>query len=64
MMSVKNDRAIRAGLTLRPLAATVRDTLAWWPSVPETRRAKPRFTITPEIEEKALLDSHARSAPL
>jgi 2'-hydroxyisoflavone reductase len=35
MMSVKNDRAIGAGLTFRPLATTVRDTLAWWPTVPK-----------------------------
>ena len=60
MMSVKNARAVGAGLTFRPLATTLKDTLAWWPTVPETRRAKPRFTITPEIEEKALADWHAR----
>ena len=56
MMSVKNDRAVAAGLGFRPLATTMRDTLAWWPSVPEARRTKPRFSITPEIEEKALAD--------
>lgn len=58
MMSVKNDKAIAAGLTFRPLASTMRDTLAWWPSVPEARRAKPRFTISPETEAKALADWH------
>lgn len=61
MMSVKNDRAVAAGLEFRPLATTLRDTLAWWPSVPEARRTKPRFTITPEIEAKALADWKARS---
>lgn len=61
MMSVKNDRAIAAGLGFRPLATTLRDTLAWWPSVPEARRLKPRFTITPEIEAKALADWKARA---
>ncbi len=60
MMSVKNDKAIAAGLTFRPLAQTVRDTLAWWPTVPEARRAKPRFSITPEKEATALKDWHAR----
>ena len=60
MMSVKNDRAIAAGLTFRPLATTVRDTLAWWPTVPEARRAKPRFSITPEKEAATLADWHAR----
>jgi hypothetical protein len=37
----------------------VRDTLAWWPTVAEARRLKPRFTITPEIEKTALADWHA-----
>ncbi|MEO7084318.1 MAG: NAD-dependent epimerase/dehydratase family protein [Gemmatimonadaceae bacterium] len=60
MMSIKHGRAIKAGLTFRPLDQTVRDTLAWWPTVPEARRLKPRFTITPEMEAKALADWHAR----
>jgi len=59
--SLKNDRARAAGLRFRPLEATVRDTLAWWPSVPEARRAKPRYTITPEIEAKALADWRTRA---
>lgn len=62
MMSIRNARAVAAGLTFRPLADTVRDTLAWWPTVPEARRAKPRFTITPEIEAAALAAWHARGA--
>jgi len=60
MMSIGNSKAIKAGLTFRPLEATVRDTLAWWPTVPEARRMKPRFTITPDIEKTALADWHAR----
>jgi len=60
MMSVRNERAIAAGLNFRPLAATVRDTLAWWPTVPEERRAKPKFTITPEQEAAALADWRKR----
>jgi 2'-hydroxyisoflavone reductase len=60
MMSVKNDRAVAAGLAFRPLATTLRDTLAWWPSVPEARRAKPHFTITSDLEAKALSDWKAR----
>jgi len=59
MMSIRNDRAIAAGLTFRPLEETLRDTLAWWPSVPEERRQSPKFAITPEIEAKALADWHA-----
>ena len=60
MMSIANAKAIAEGLTFRSLADTVKDTLAWWPSVPEARRAKPKFTITPEIEAQALADWHAR----
>ena len=59
MMSIRNDKAIAAGLTFRPLAATVQDTLAWWPTVPEARREHPKFAITPEKEAKALADWHA-----
>jgi 2'-hydroxyisoflavone reductase len=60
MMSIRNDRAVAAGLTLRPVAETLRDTLAWWPTVPEARRARPRFAITPDQEQKALAAWHAR----
>lgn len=62
MMSIRNARAIAAVLTFWPLADTVRDTLAWWPSVPEARRTKPRFSITPEIEGAALGAWHARGS--
>ena len=60
MMSVKNDKAIAAGLSFRPLATTLRDTLAWWPTVQQARRDKPKFTITPEIESRAIADWKAR----
>jgi len=59
MMSIRNDRAIAAGLTFRPIEETLRDTLSWWPSVPEERRRNPKFAITPEIETKALADWRA-----
>ena len=55
-----NGKAIAAGLAFRPLAETVKDTLAWWATVPEERRAKPRFITTPEMEARALLDWKAR----
>jgi 2'-hydroxyisoflavone reductase len=63
MMSIRNDRAIAAGLTFRPLATTVRDTLAWWPTVPQVRRDKPRFAISPEMEARALADWKSRRHP-
>ncbi|HYV19778.1 MAG TPA: NAD-dependent epimerase/dehydratase family protein [Verrucomicrobiae bacterium] len=56
MMSINISKAIGAGLRHRPLAETLRDTLAWWPTVPEERRSKPAFAITPEIEAQALAD--------
>jgi 2'-hydroxyisoflavone reductase len=57
--SARNDRAVAAGLTFRPLADSVRDTLAWWPSVPAERRDNPGFSITPDKEARALADWHA-----
>ncbi len=62
-LSARNDKAIAAGLGFRPLADSARDTLAWWPSVPEARRTAPGFYITPEQEAKALADWHARARP-
>ena len=59
-MSVRNDRTIAAGLTFRPLATTVRDTLAWWGTVPDARRNAPRFAITPQQETTALAAWKAR----
>jgi 2'-hydroxyisoflavone reductase len=59
MMSIRRERAEAAGLTYRPLAATVRDTLAWWNKVPEARRKSPRFSITPAQEAAALAAWHA-----
>ena len=61
MMSISASRAVKAGLTFRPLEATIRDTLAWCPTAPAARRAKPRFTITPDMERTALADWHSRS---
>jgi 2'-hydroxyisoflavone reductase len=58
--SVKNEKALAAGLVFRPLEQTLKDTLAWWPTVSEARRAKPRFTIKPDVEAAALADWHAR----
>jgi 2'-hydroxyisoflavone reductase len=52
--SVRNERAVAAGLGFRPLEQTLRDTLAWWPSVPEARRNAPRFAIQPDVEARAL----------
>jgi 2'-hydroxyisoflavone reductase len=60
MTSIKFDRALATGLTFRPLADTVRDTLAWWQTVPEARRAKPHWEIPPEKEAAVLAAWKAR----
>jgi len=58
-----NRRAVSAGLTFRPLAATARDTLAWWKEQPAERRAKPlRAGLTEERERQVLAAWKARMA--
>ncbi|MBL8860587.1 MAG: NAD-dependent epimerase/dehydratase family protein [Planctomycetes bacterium] len=49
-----NQRAIAAGATFRPIAATIRDTLAWFDTLPEERRGKLRAGLTAELEAQAL----------
>jgi 2'-hydroxyisoflavone reductase len=53
---INNRRALAAGLTFRPLAVTVRDTLDWWysPLVTDDRRQHARFVLTPERETQIL----------
>lgn len=53
-------KAIHAGLRFRPLDDTVRDTLAWWNTLPEDRRAKLKRGLTPERERELLAAWHAR----
>jgi 2'-hydroxyisoflavone reductase len=52
--SVASSKSAAAGLKTRTLVETLRDTAAWWPTVPEARRTKPKFAMTPEIEAKVL----------
>jgi 2'-hydroxyisoflavone reductase len=49
-------RALRAGLTYRPLTATAADTLAWFRQQPAERQAKLRAGLTP-LREAALLEA-------
>jgi len=53
--TASNARAVKAGLTFRPIDLIVADTLAWWNAQSEERRAKPTTGpnpawITPEKE--------------
>jgi 2'-hydroxyisoflavone reductase len=49
-----NAKAIAAGLTFRPLAGTVTDTLAWWKALPADRQAQLRAGIKPDREAQVL----------
>ncbi|HZA14224.1 MAG TPA: NAD-dependent epimerase/dehydratase family protein [Myxococcaceae bacterium] len=62
---VRNDRALGQGLKFRPVEVTVRDTLAWWKSLPAPapagekehpfkRTARLRAGISPEREAEVL----------
>ncbi|KAF1711844.1 SDR family oxidoreductase [Pseudoxanthomonas sacheonensis] len=57
---VSNARAIKAGLTFRPLATTVTDLLAWFHSLPAERQATVKAGITREQEAKLLQAWQAR----
>lgn len=61
--SISNAKAVAAGLKFRPLATTVRDTLAWWPERLKQLAAtgeQSRFWITPERETQLLAAWKAR----
>ncbi len=51
-------RALEKGLTLRPLAETARDTLAWFKTQPQDRQSKLRAGLSPEREKEVLAAWH------
>lgn len=53
-------KAQAAGLTCRPIDATVADTLAYWRSLPAERRGKPRAGLSSQREAEVLEAWHAR----
>jgi 2'-hydroxyisoflavone reductase len=59
---VSYQKAVAHGMTYRPLADTVRDTLAWWASdaVPAERRAEPNFVLDREREARIIEAWRAR----
>jgi 2'-hydroxyisoflavone reductase len=62
-LSNKIDKALAAGLTFRPLADTIRDTLAWQSQNEVTTDDKPGVpvpdkTLTPERERELLEEWH------
>src|SRR5450432_1293527 len=52
--AVSIKRAVEKGLTFRPLAATARDTLAWFKAQPKERQEKLKAGLTPEREAEVL----------
>lgn len=57
-----NVAALKTGLTFRPLEETARDTLAWWNTLPEERRARPKTGLTSEREAALLAEWKAEKA--
>jgi len=55
-------RALKEGLTFRPLAVTAQDTLSWYRTLPEEKRAKPRAGLPADKEAEVLAAWHSRSA--
>ncbi len=52
-------KALAAGLTIRPVETTIRDTLAWFRSLPADRQATLRAGIAPDREKEVLASWHA-----
>ena len=52
-------KAQAAGLTYRPLEATLADTLAYWRGLPAERRAKPKAGLSPRREAEVPRQWHA-----
>ena len=55
-------RALDAGLTVRPVGETIRDTMAWFSSLPEERQNELRSGIPAEREAEVLRAWHAARA--
>lgn len=54
MSRVSISKALGAGLKTRPVDETIADTLAWWDSLPEQRRAQPRAGLASQKEQAVL----------
>jgi 2'-hydroxyisoflavone reductase len=59
---VSASRAIAQGLTFRPVRVTAKETLDWWKTLPEERRAKLKSGLTQEREAAALKAIHEKKA--
>lgn len=59
---VASKRATAAGLRIRPMDLSVRDTLAWFQSLPEERQGKLRAGLAPRLEADILAEWHRSGA--
>jgi 2'-hydroxyisoflavone reductase len=57
---INSDKAVAAGLRYRPMTETIRDSLAWWQSLPAERREKAKFAYSAETEAAALKAWHEK----
>ncbi len=56
------NKAVRQGLTFRPISETIRDTLNWWATVSQERKDRPmRSGLTAERENEALEAWHDKN---
>jgi 2'-hydroxyisoflavone reductase len=60
--TISNARAVQRGLRFRPPSETAHDTLAWWQTLPEERRAAPRAGL-PRERETATLEAWDKERP-
>jgi 2'-hydroxyisoflavone reductase len=58
--TIRSSRSFAAGLTHRPVADTVRDTLAWFSALPAERQAGARWVISRDTERQMLAAWRAR----
>ena len=58
--TIRSTRSQAAGLTHRPVADTVRDTLQWFSSLPADRQAKAKWVISRETEREMIAAWRAR----
>ena len=52
--SIRNDRAVKAGLTLRSIEDTAKATLDWFRTLPEDRQRRLKAGLTPDREAEVL----------
>jgi 2'-hydroxyisoflavone reductase len=58
--TIRSTRSHAAGLTHRPVADTVRDTLTWFSGLPADRQAKAKWVISREVEREMIAAWRAR----